>query len=1221
MSLRILFSLFLLFKLGASSSPERINPESNPFTNDLNELTGKKEVILENTKPAIRLPPPEDVGHKKSPGLTKEDLKLSILCSKGASRNLERCRSDNLLSLDDMSISSASTFNYEFDNPSSGSSGKPSQTLDESKTGNRPENENIGDALEKVFNYIDKNKKFKLEEIERRRKITPTPPKTGTENGSKKTLDPSKINTPFLKGISLAKKEVTSEKESGSAVGVGGQAQVSTAGVGGQAQTSAVGVGRQAQASTASMEGQAQASAVGVGGQAQASTASMEGQAQASAVGVGGQAQASALSSPPVEAGQKPVTLKRHIKEKILPNGKQKTKTPLPDKNAKKEKATKKEGKRHRFGFRDLFITNCIRSPLNRKAHNKEKQETITRPSAQTSPPQTLPPKASPPQTSESKPKDEEKEGEEKQSVKMNAATGSNKRQSSHVKEMIKVPASRRSSGQLSPSSQPQESNKIVRRSVSETPTNAKTGTTETFEESPSSLSNISSLTRASSSLNSMGSDSVFYSDSEYGAQKFSSDMSKDGLLRSQSSDSTSLLPKHPRPEVPIPKPRSKYRDPLEGMNIRSGRNPDDENRVYEKFILGKGLDKVIQKKLIDTYDSGDERVEGSVLEKIKDKITRKLKEAERKKEKSDGVPARMITRKDISKFSGPKKTEDLVEKSIELSSSIEYPEIAGSGSEMSDISGLETNKDSITGSIDREISNELQDIKGNIRDSINKYRDLEIDNSIESEERYPQSFKIQDESNLEPIQNPLEVMTYNDELKELKNAREDYFRNKFLKDLAEETKQEENVLFASQIAQKEALLRELEKISDELENKKSRLISEGYKKTDNRKDAEVQFVASEQEKQDYSEDVSQKDVSVGSDHGDDENELNEYSYLEGSLKLDEDAVIMGAERKEANQGIVILDPENANYDIYYGNLAEQDDGLVPIREINNEEEGLVPIQQTDKLSESEGLAPVGGFKNINELQAFEDQDRSMLPPPEESRLPYEEIYLTKHPELVNTDAVSNVKRENAIRKILKGKEEKGGVLRKREFENFSMSADAVERLKRNPFKTVEEKEKILRILRAKEELEKLRKEEKQKKDQRPSNEESIESSIDASELYPVHFEEKIQTPVLNRISDESLIAGDFEEESEVSETPGKLDPRQMIVGQKVDFSDSTATAASESEGSELAIEIGLGRLNAIRSAERNIQREQQIPDDHFHFPPYVRKRTKNTPDREINQR
>lgn len=161
----------------------------------------------------------------------------------------------------------------------------------------------------------------------------------------------------------------------------------------------------------------------------------------------------------------------------------------------------------------------------------------------------------------------------------------------------------------------------------------------------------------------------------------------------------------------------------------------------------------------------------------------------------------------------------------------------------------------------------------------------------------------------------------------------------------------------------------------------------------------------------------------------------------------------------------------------------------------------------------------------------------------------------------------------------------------------------------RNPFKTLEEKERILRILSAKRELQELRKEERRRLEERPGDVGSGESSMEASELYPVEQTEGPRRQTVNRVSDESIIAGDFEEASESSETPGGARPVHTILGERADVSDSSATTASEAEGSEVAVEIGLARLNAIRTAERREERERVESCAHTHHAPYVRRR------------
>lgn len=98
-------------------------------------------------------------------------------------------------------------------------------------------------------------------------------------------------------------------------------------------------------------------------------------------------------------------------------------------------------------------------------------------------------------------------------------------------------------------------------------------------------------------------------------------------------------------------------------------------------------------------------------------------------------------------------------------------------------------------------------------------------------------------------------------------------------------------------------------------------------------------------------------------------------------------------------------------------------------------------------------------------------------------------------------------------------------------------------------------------------------------------------------------------------------MAGDFEEASEVSETPSLRNPSQVILGEKIDFSDSTETTTSKDEMSELAVEVGLARLNAIKATEKKQEREKYERNEHQHYAPYVKKRVEFIPKKSAERR
>lgn len=162
----------------------------------------------------------------------------------------------------------------------------------------------------------------------------------------------------------------------------------------------------------------------------------------------------------------------------------------------------------------------------------------------------------------------------------------------------------------------------------------------------------------------------------------------------------------------------------------------------------------------------------------------------------------------------------------------------------------------------------------------------------------------------------------------------------------------------------------------------------------------------------------------------------------------------------------------------------------------------------------------------------------------------------------------------------------------------------------RNPFKSPEEKKRVFRIIRAKRKLEELRRK-KGEGATGPEDAETSESSVEASELLPVGGSQRPAAAAAapSRVSDESLAVGDFEEASESSESPGGASPARggEELGERSEASGSdSSVAAEEDERSELAVEVGKARLDAIRAAERRDERERREPSRgaHAHYAP-----------------
>lgn len=981
MGLGILLSLLLVFEFGASSPPRRVNPQSNPFTADLRNLIGEGDVVVGHSARCVRLPAPEDVASKRTPGITEEDLKLSLAHSNLEAELIKKCRSGQPTSLDNVSLSSASTFNYEFEDPR----GSRAQSRSSSREDLRERDLSLG--LEEAIKKIDSQKVSTLEEIRRRQNVVPEPP--NAVSGVEKSPGKQNSLASFLTGITLVDR---------------------------------MGSPREGELDQDEIKDQSKA-----------------------------------LEPPtPKPRAEKMTTRPVHMPEELPSRRKEADRQVLVQDQGSKQKR-KKRG----FGLGRFFSPNLFKKSAKQGEESKAGNQAITRPSAV--------------QSSDGK-------GGSREAV---GPVGEDGTQPSkpvrpprppQPSELSKSPAHPSRSRSQPPRSPPQPS-KPVHPSQTESDERAsrsrlsgprkgmqgKKGSDSPLGSRQSDL-NVGQRRRVfSDSLQSMGSDDVFYDSSDHVAGQVSPGISRDDRALRKLQPGESILPmgggQSPASEdLPLQRGSASERvkttrkDQLHGVG---GDKSETGKRVYEEFIKEKGLDMVLQKKLINTYNSDDELVEKSAFDRIRNKIKRHRKEARREKERQKGVPSRVITRKDIAEFAGKKEASNLQRE--------ESPEFSPLADEREAIISKPGKLSGVTrpSSPKEELAAEGVEDRESTKKSIESYRSLEMrkleerqkekeeeegGRVVTEESERSESPQVECRGKYEKIQNPLEVLTYRDEMKQLKQARDDYFRNKFLKDLAEEAQRNESDQLSSQIEQKEALLRELEAISRELDEKKSKLAPEasGSRSRD-------QGVGGEQEEADASRTEASvsgtRDATVGTPE-----EAREFSYPEGSLRLDEDAVIMGAERKETNQGgIVVLDPESADYQTYFDASDDRDEeGLSPIKEYYNEEEGLMPVQNSDRLAETEGLAPVGGFPNLKELLAFEDQDRSLLPPPEESEIPFEEIYLTRHPELLNTDAVGTVNRKHAIKKAFGDKTAgQSGVWKKREFEDFHLTDEAIERLKR----------------------------------------------------------------------------------------------------------------------------------------------------------------------------
>ncbi|WKS79798.1 signal peptide containing protein [Cryptosporidium sp. 43IA8] len=1210
MSLRILLSFLLFIKLGVFSLTINTSPKPNPFTVDLDKIVEKGKHNKRSPQNAIILPTPSKFSNR-NPELTERDLRQALLCSKKTTDGLEICKSKRISDLDNASISSASTFNYEFEIPKGAE--KESLKFKNNKELNKGNDENISEMLEEAINNMDNQRRSTLDELERIKKPRKLP-REMNDDDREKARNKNSNEVPFLTGIKLIDEIISPKKRASFSQDEEEESQERTPKI------SPIPKSDSKNLPKPSKDTNEEVSQTTDGRIPSTPTAKIVPPKPAAR---------RIFQASGAQGITQPTTSRRNVNKS------------LEEKQDNKKKTAEKEKKNRKLKIKNVFGPNIFKLFKKKEEQKPARKIIISRPILQTLTEETDDEQIKGAGATDrtrtisntggktlNSFKGEESDEEKKtrqDPFRRSKSQLSNVMETEEENQMVKNIKKRKSPSLKSLDSaqkqdSEQESDRVTPRpQSSQSEARRRENASESERRSLSPASRSVSRISIPESIPSVGSDNVFF-DSDDPSNSLIIDL-KDDILpeiehkkkySQEFRDSADIDP-FSDSEFSNSYPSVSFQDNLQGVS--TGLAEQQNKRVYEKFVPGRGFDKILQKKLINTYDSGDEFVENSVFSRMKNKVMRRHNEDKRKKERSKGIPSRVITKEDAKKFGSSIQRESQVVNPFEISPGISDIVGENSGSMiLSETAGSSSKNSEAKAESIEPVNNGEEVDRDSIRKMIDKYRDLEMKKSdIESDSESSNGFDMGNQ--LVPIQNPLEVITYNDELKELKYARDDFFRNKFLQGLAEEAKKEESDKLSSQIAEKEALLQELEKISLELDKKRNQLNEEEEPINEGSRSEYQEMGTDEPENSVEPEETDKKNASTEMDTM----KYEEPIYPEGSLKLDEDAVILGAERKESNKGIVVLDPENANYEIYFDNkTGQEEDGLVPSMEYYNEEEGLMPIQQSDKLADSEGLAPVGGFSKIQELQAFEENDRSLLPPPEESNIPFEEIYLTKHPELLNTDTVGNVSREKAIKKAFGKKQTKGGVLRKREFENFDLSNDAIERLKRNPFKTPEEKERIFRIIRAKEELNNLRKEEKKKKEAKKQNIEFEESSIEASELYPVESTKNTQKPTINRVSDESLMAGDFEEASEESETLGIKEPMKMVVGKKVDFSESTDASASNGEESEFAVEVGLARLNAIKAAERKENREKQARSGHIHYAPYVPRRAESATNKSV---
>ncbi|KAH8740821.1 signal peptide containing protein [Cryptosporidium ryanae] len=563
------------------------------------------------------------------------------------------------------------------------------------------------------------------------------------------------------------------------------------------------------------------------------------------------------------------------------------------------------------------------------------------------------------------------------------------------------------------------------------------------------------------------------------------------------------------------------------------------KNKCYIKFSDDKPKISGIANKLVQEYDSSDDEVkEYSVFDKVKNKILKKKKEEERKKKRNKGFPARVNSliqksmeekeehsdlkkgkrkpRFELKSESGEEESSGM--KTYRSSSTNLHPELNYSFSSIPESSSVAHSRSdrhlslisgtSLFSGLEKSLSSgstSRKEMRSKSREkteySTHGYKPEKhtqsrssskstLDPAKEIQELRDKLFlsgllekKIKDGQLGEegtpafPIQNSMEAILLKDELKKLKNAKDDYIRYAYSSSQKESNqKKEMEEKFRSHITEKEALQLELEQLSKEL-NKLSKEISKRQKNEDFKTSLRTRDQAtspilelnrdndSEMSGEMDGEEVSKRDWD-GKNEKSEEGEQT-VSGVEESLLLDDDAEIFGMESNALQTGRVVLDPENENYGRYYeeeeASKKGEDTGLIPVIERYDDMRGVEPVVLEKLVDDSyldleEGLLPVEGVvPRIDDLQAFEEEGRSLLPPLEESQaIQFEEAYLARHPELINTDNIHGVK-DKEIKKAFEKRSSKDVVIdhkknkAKKEFEfvNFNMNKNEIERLKR----------------------------------------------------------------------------------------------------------------------------------------------------------------------------
>ncbi|EEA08598.1 uncharacterized protein CMU_028270 [Cryptosporidium muris RN66] len=255
-----------------------------------------------------------------------------------------------------------------------------------------------------------------------------------------------------------------------------------------------------------------------------------------------------------------------------------------------------------------------------------------------------------------------------------------------------------------------------------------------------------------------------------------------------------------------------------------------------------------------------------------------------------------------------------------------------------------------------------------------------------------------------------------------------------------------------------------------------------------------------------------------------DEDTKLEFDDFLGSIQLDSDALVFG-ETNKADIGLssVVLDPENnpiTHIDI------QDNFGLQPVGHYTHDSDGIAPISVTVNSNNLDGLQPVEGVLLGGAL--LEDRSENL---PNELELSFDEVYLAHHPSILYTDQKNYIQPKSVIKKEFQ--RVKSPVKKKTSYSKLTISDQKIERLKRNPFKTPQQKAHILGILKTQKDIEERRKE-----DNSLDTSTSMEISDELSNINSSDNQSKPEMGTRNIEMNKDIYLGDFEEASTDDSSP-----------------------------------------------------------------------------------